>query len=213
MHRILSVRQPMRLSGWLAGMTSAMTPDSADTRSMRERMEAGDLYIARDPELVAGRQRGQQLCRRFNDAEQESPAQLEILRELLGSLGEQSRVLAPFHCDYGTYIEIGHHTFVNYGCVILDVRRVVIGDHCLFGPNVQLLSATHPVDPDERRSEWEFGKPIMIGSDVWVGAGAIILPGITVGDAAVIAAGAVVTKDVAPRAIVGGNPARVLREI
>jgi maltose O-acetyltransferase len=180
---------------------------------MRERMEAGDLYIARDLELMAGRRRGQQLCRRFNDAEQESPVQLEILRELLGSLGEESVVLAPFHCDYGTYIEIGHHTFINYGCVVLDVCRVTIGDHCLFGPNVQLLSATHPVDPEERRSEWEYGEPIMIGSDVWVGAGAIILPGVTIGDAAVVAAGAVVTKDVAPRAIVGGNPARLLRDV
>lgn len=131
-----------------------------------------------------------------------------LLRELLADVGEGAAIRPPFHCDYGYNIRLGADVFLNFNCVILDVVTVDIGDGAQIGPAVQLLTADHPRDPVERKTGAEFGRPVLIGRNVWIGGGAIILPGVTVGDNAVIGAGAVVTRDVAPGATVVGNPAR-----
>lgn len=185
----------------------------APVRSMWERMVAGDAYLADDPELVARRRRAAQLCARFDRTLGDEDEGGRVLRELLARVGEGSVVLPPFRCDYGTNITMGARVFANYGCVFLDVAPIRIGDHAQFGPGAQLLTATHPIDPDERRSGWESGRPITLGDDVWIGAGAIVLGGVTIGDAAVVGAGAVVTRDVPARTVVAGNPARLLRTL
>jgi maltose O-acetyltransferase len=137
----------------------------------------------------------------------------ELLRELLGSLGEGSVVVPTFRCDYGTHLGIGSRTFVNYGCIALDVADIVIGDACQLAPNVQLLTATHPIDPAARRAGWESAEPITLGDNVWLGGGAIVCPGVTIGDDTVVGAGAVVTRDLPAGVVAVGNPARVVREI
>jgi len=136
-----------------------------------------------------------------------------LLRELLGATGDSTVIQPRFACDYGYNIRIGARGFVNYNCVFLDCAPIVIGDHLQMGPAVQLYTASHPIDPDERRSGLEAAQPIRIGNDVWIGGGSIVLPGVSIGDGAVIGAGSVVTRDVAPRCIVAGNPARVRRAL
>jgi maltose O-acetyltransferase len=183
-------------------------------RGMKPRMLAGELYRADDPELVAERLRCQLLLERFNATSAGQPARRAgLLRELLAGIGSQTYVEAPFRCDYGYNIRIGARSFVNYGAVFLDVRPIEIGDEVLIGPNVQLLTATHPLDAKARRAWLELGKPISIGDGSWLGAGAIVMPGVGIGAEAVIGAGAVVTRDVEPRTVVAGNPARVLRRL
>jgi maltose O-acetyltransferase len=174
----------------------------------REKMLAGELYNAGDPELVAGRARARELTRAFN-----ANGDLAVLRELLGRVGDGVNVEAPFYCDYGTNLELGDGTFVNFNCVILDCAHVVIGARVQFAPAVQIYTATHPVDPDERAAGLEYALPITIENDAWLGGGAIVLPGVTVGAGAVVAAGAVVTRDVPSRTVVAGNPARVVRSV
>lgn len=180
----------------------------------KEKMLAGVLYDASDPELVTERLRARQLVRAFNDT---NPAHLEardgLLHELLGGRGEQCNIEPTFRCDYGWNIHLGENFYANFDLVILDVCEVHIGRNCLIAPRVQILAATHPIDPDVRRSGLESGAPITIGDDVWIGAGAIIHPGVTIGDGAVIGAGAVVTKDVPARSVVAGVPAKVIRQI
>ncbi len=134
-----------------------------------------------------------------------------LLRELLASVGEGAYIRPPFHCDYGYNISLGAGVFLNFNCIILDVVKVAIGDRTQIGPGVQILTADHPRDPAQRRAGLEFGRPIVIGADVWIGGGAIILPGVTIGDGAIVGAGAVVTRDVAAGATVVGNPARERR--
>jgi maltose O-acetyltransferase len=181
---------------------------------MRQRMERGEPYRAGDPELTAARARAEELVARYNATSREDqPQRDDLLRELLGSVGEGVVVSPPFRCDYGSYISIGPGTFVNYDCVLLDVAPIRIGAACQLGPKVQLLTPTHPVDPDERRKGWEAGEPISIGDNVWLGGGVIVCPGVTIGDDSVIGAGAIVTKDVPARVVAVGNPARVIREI
>jgi maltose O-acetyltransferase len=136
-----------------------------------------------------------------------------LLRELLGGVGEGVEVRPPFRCDYGTQISMGKGTFVNYGCVMLDVVAIEIGERCQIATGVQLLTAAHPVDPEPRSAAWEYGEPIRIGDNVWIGAGAIVCPGVTIGDDSVIGAGAVVTRNVPAGVVAAGNPARVLREV
>jgi maltose O-acetyltransferase len=182
--------------------------------SMKARMLAGELYRADDPELVAERLRCQLLLERFNATSAGEPARrARLLRELMAGIGSQTYVETPFRCDYGYNIRIGTRSFVNYGAIFLDVRSIAIGDEVLIGPNVQLLTATHPLDAAERRAWLELGKPISIGDGSWLGAGAIVLPGVSIGAEAVIGAGAVVTRDVEPRTLVAGNPARVQRRL
>lgn len=182
-------------------------------RSEKEKMLAGDLYRADDPELVAGQRRAQRLLHAYNATViDETARRMEILRDLLGGIGVDAVVRPPFYCDYGYNIRLGSGVFLNFGCVLLDVAEIVIGNGCQIGPAVQIYAADHPRDPALRRAGLENGKPVRIGGNVWIGGGAIILPGITIGEDAVIGAGSVVTRDVPPGATVMGNPARAARQ-
>src|SRR6476661_4715824 len=182
-------------------------------RSERDRMLAGELYDPMDRELVAGRDRARDLCQALNatrEAAQEE--RRRILRELFGAGGDSVWMQPPFFCDYGSNILLGERVFFNFQCVVLDVALVRIGDFTLFGPAVQIYTATHPMNAELRRKQ-EFAKPIEIGSDVWVGGGAIICPGVKIGSRAVIGAGSVVTRDIPEGVFAAGNPCRVIREI
>ncbi|WP_395571743.1 sugar O-acetyltransferase [Streptomyces sp. BK79] len=185
-----------------------------DPRTNLERMEAGDLYIADDPEIARRQQRAVRLAARYQDeyAEDARAAQ-PILAELLGSLGAEAHVRPPLYVDYGSNITIGARTFVNYNLTALDVAAITIGEDCQIGPGVQLLTPTHPLEPGPRRDKLEAARPITIGDNVWLGGGAIVLPGVTIGDNSVIGAGAVVTKDVPANVVAVGNPARPVRNV
>lgn len=179
----------------------------------REKMLAGELYNPLDPELVAARDRARDLCQDLNATrEGQQEERRRILRELLGAGGEDAWLQPPFFCDYGSNISLGKKCFFNFNCIVLDVCRVTIGDHVLFGPAVQIYTATHPLNAELRRRQ-EYAKPITIGSDVWVGGGAIICPGVTIGSRSVIGAGSVVTRDIPEGVFAAGNPCRVIREI
>jgi maltose O-acetyltransferase len=182
-------------------------------RSERQKMLAGEMYDPLDPELAALRVRARDLCQALNRTrEDETTERRRILGELFGQGGESVWMQPPFYCDYGSNIELGERVFFNFNCVVLDVCRVRIGDYTLFGPAVQIYTPLHPMDAARRRRE-EFGKPVDIGSDVWVGGGAVILPGVRIGSRAVIGAGSVVTRDVPEGTFAAGNPCRVIREI
>ena len=182
-------------------------------RSEREKMLAGELYDPLDPELVAARQRARDLCQALNATrEGEQDARRVILRELFAAGGESVWMQPPFFCDYGRNIHLGERVFFNFNCIVLDVCSVRIGDFSLFGPAVQIYTPLHPFNAALRRKE-EFGKPVEIGSDVWVGGGAIILPGVHIGSRSVIGAGSVVTRDIPDGVFAAGNPCRVIREV
>jgi len=185
----------------------------SDTRSQRERMLAGDLYIAGDPELARESRRAAELVRAYNLSPRDRATRSSILAELLGSFGEDSEIRPPFYCDYGYQTYIGARTFLNFGVVALDVARITIGDDVQIGPRVQLLTPTHPVDAELRRAKWEAAEPIAIGDNVWLGGGVIVCPGVTIGDDTVVGAGAVVTRDLPSGVVAAGVPARVVREI
>jgi maltose O-acetyltransferase len=175
------------------------------------KMLAGDLYDASDPELQAERDAAARWMLRYNaSAGLPVTQRLALLRERLASVGDGTEVRPPFHCDYGGNISLGERVFLNFNCVILDVVPVIIGDGTQIGPAVQIYAADHPRDAATRRSGLEFGRPIQVGRNVWVGGGTIILPGVRIGDDAVIGAGSVVTRDVPAGATVAGNPARPL---
>jgi maltose O-acetyltransferase len=178
-------------------------------------MLSGDPYQANDPDLVASRRACQRLLDIFNaTGEDDDDRRQQLLRELLGSLGDGSVVLPQLRCDYGTYISIGANSFVNYDAILLDCAPITIGDDVSIGPRVQLLAALHPVDDhDARRKGWESAAPIAIGNDVWIAAGVIVCPGVTVGDNSVIGAGSVVTRDVPAHVLAAGNPCRIIRRI
>jgi maltose O-acetyltransferase len=179
----------------------------------REKMLAGELYDPLDPELVRARDRARDLCGDLNatrEADREDRRRIAV--DLFGSGGQSVWIQPPFYCDYGSNIRLGERVFFNFHCVVLDVCEVQIGDFTLFGPAVQIYTATHPMDPVLRRSR-EFAKPIAIGSDVWVGGGAIFCPGVTVGSRSVIGAGSVVTRDIPEGVLAAGNPCRVIRAI
>ncbi|MBX3448184.1 MAG: sugar O-acetyltransferase [Planctomycetaceae bacterium] len=179
----------------------------------REKMLGGELYNPLDPELVAARDRARDLCQDLNATrESQQEERRRILRELLGAGGEDVWLQPPFFCDYGSNISLGKKCFFNFNCIVLDVCQVTIGDHVLFGPAVQIYTATHPLNAELRRRQ-EYAKPITIGSDVWVGGGAIICPGVTIGSRSVIGAGSVVTRDIPEGVFAAGNPCRVIREI
>ncbi|MEL6916034.1 MAG: sugar O-acetyltransferase [Pseudomonadota bacterium] len=177
-----------------------------------EKMTSGALYRPGDAELVAARARAQRIMAEYNATTVgDGAARAPLLDALLGSRGRACAIRAPFFVDYGTNIHLGDDVFFNYGCTVLDVCPVTVGDRTQIGPMCQLLAADHPRDAESRASFLELGKPITIGADVWIGGGALILPGVTIGDHAIIGAGAVVTRDVAPGQTVAGNPARPLR--
>jgi len=166
------------------------------------------LYDPSQPKLVAARQRARGLLARYNASAEE-----QLLRELLARVGAEPFVEPPFFCDYGSNTSLGDRFYANTGCIFLDSAPVTIGDRVLFGPAVQLLTATHPVEAALRAQGLEYAEPISIGDDVWLGGGAIVLPGVTIGDRAVVGAGSVVTRDVPADVVVAGNPARVIRPL
>lgn len=179
----------------------------------KDKMLAGDLYDPLDPELVQARDRARDLCQDLNATrERDHDKRRSILKQLFGRGGDTVWMQPPFFCDYGLNILLGERVFFNFNCVVLDVCEVKIGDFTLFGPAVQIYTATHPMNADLRRKQ-EFAKPIDIGSDVWVGGGAIICPGVSIGSKSVIGAGSVVTRDVPAGVFAAGNPCRVIREI
>ncbi len=193
---------------------TAEGPFAGDPRTNRERMLAGDLYVAEDPELARELRRATRLADEFNALAPRDPdAAREILASLLGGLGDGAQVRAPIYMDYGAHLTIGARTFVNFNLVALDVAPIAIGDDCQLGPNVQLLTAYHPTEPEPRRAKLEAAAPIAIGDNVWLGGGAIVLPGVTIGDNSVIGAGAVVTADIPAAVVAVGNPARVVRSL
>ncbi|MCG5216229.1 sugar O-acetyltransferase [Streptosporangium sp. KLBMP 9127] len=177
-------------------------------------MLAGDLYNVDDPELLAALREASRLVHRYSETYAQDPdAARPLLEKLLGSIAENAYVKPPLHVDYGAHITIGPGTFVNSGLTALDVASITIGTDVQIGPNVQLLTPTHPLDPEQRRNKLEAAKPIVIGDNVWIGGGAIVLPGVTIGANSVIGAGAVVTKDIPANVVAVGNPARVIRHI
>lgn len=185
-----------------------------DPRSQKERMLAGDLYTADDPELAQAQRRACQLMHEYVqryviDAEEAE----KVLRKLLGHLGDNVHIKPPLYVDYGKNIAIGDGTFANYGLVALDVVSITIGRNVKIGTNVQLLTPTHPIDPALRLQRLEAARPIVIEDNVWIGSGAIVLAGVTVGRNSVIGAGAVVTKEVPANVLVVGNPARIVKAI
>jgi maltose O-acetyltransferase len=182
-------------------------------RTEKDKMLAGEFYDPLDPELVQARERARNWCQDLNASrEQDQDARRSILKQLFGQGGDSVWMQPPFFCDYGSNILLGQRVFFNFNCVVLDVCSVKIGDFTLFGPAVQIYTATHPMDAELRRHK-EFAKPIEIGHDVWVGGGAIICPGVKIGARTVIGAGSVVTRDVPDRVFAAGNPCRVIREI
>jgi maltose O-acetyltransferase len=176
-------------------------------------MVSGQFYDPMAPELVAARARARHLTGAFNaTGEGQQEERRQMLRDLFGRGGETVSIQPPFYCDYGTNIELGEGVYFNFNCVVLDVCAVRIGSHALFGPAVHIYTAAHPMDAALRR-ERELGRPVEIGPDVWVGGGAIILPGVKIGARTVIGAGSVVTRAVPEGVLAAGNPCRVIREI
>jgi maltose O-acetyltransferase len=187
---------------------------SDDSRSMRARMLAGDLYIADDPELERDAARAGALTHQHNTMDpNDLDGRRAVLTELLGAYGEGSVIRQPFYCDYGYHTFVGERLFANMGLVSLDVAPVTIGDDVQIGPNVQLLTPTHPVDPEPRREKWEAAQPITIGDNVWLGGGVIVCPGVTIGENTVVGAGSVVVRDLPANVLAVGNPARIVRTL
>jgi maltose O-acetyltransferase len=193
---------------------SNMKPvDPNDTRTMQERMDAGDWYIA-GPEQWEAIAKANRLCTDYNNTLPfDSDKALALLPEIFGTVGEGLWLREPIKVDFGKNTHWGKSCFANYGLIALDVAPIRIGSGTMFGSNVQLMTPLHPLDPELRAEGWESAAPITIGSNVWVGSGAIILPGVTIGDGAVIGAGAVVSRDVPARAVAVGNPARVIKTL
>ena len=182
--------------------------------TQKERMEQGLLYQPSDPELKQMRLQVQQLLQKYNRLiPADSNERSELIYKILGQVGDGCSIYPPFFCDYGVHITVGKNFFANIGCIILDVAPVEIGDDVFLGPNVQIITASHPLEPDLRAKGYGLGKPVSIGNQVWIGAGAIINPGITIGDGAVIGSGSVVTRNIPEHVVAAGNPCRVIRGI
>jgi maltose O-acetyltransferase len=180
--------------------------------SEKDKMLAGELYLASDPQLVEERRRCRSLLREFNTQSDEGE-RLALLRELLGRIGSDSFIQPPFACDYGSNVLVGDNVFINFNTVILDCAPVTIGDGAQIAPGVQLLAADHPRDAQSRKDLLELARPVSIGTNVWLGGAAIVLPGVSVGDDSVIGAGSVVTRDVPAGVVAVGNPCRVVRTL
>ncbi|WP_323173580.1 maltose acetyltransferase domain-containing protein [Natrialba sp. PRR66] len=182
--------------------------------SEKEKMLNGELYDADDPELVAEREHARDLTRRYNNTTPDAQKERQrVLEDLLGSVSTQCHIEPPFRCDYGYNIHVDENFYANFDCVVLDVCRVDIGRNCQIGPGVHIYTATHPLNAIERINGPEYGKPVTIGDNVWIGGKAVLNPGVAVGDNSVIASGAVVTEDVPENVVVQGNPATVVKEL
>ena len=181
-------------------------------KTEKEKMLAGETYNCLDPDLEAERQKTKELVRLYNLTEA-APERQTILQQLLGQIGQNSIIEPPFYCTYGQNIHIGDHVFLNFLCTILDCNEVHIGHHVMIGPAVQIYTAAHLLQAEARIQGWEVAKPIVIEDNVWIGGGAILLPGVRIGRNAVVGAGAVVPRSVPANTVVAGNPARVIREI
>jgi len=178
----------------------------------KEKMLAGERYNFLDPDLEVERQKAKELLRRYNQTEAE-PERHTILQQMLGAIGQNSIIWPPFYCSYGKNTYLGDHVFINYMCTILDNNEVRIGTHVMIGPAVQIYTAAHDLQAETRNQGWEVAKPIEIEDNVWIGGGAILLPGVRIGKNSVVGAGAVVTRSVPANTVVAGNPARVIRNI
>ena len=183
-------------------------------RTEREKMLAGEVYNPADPILLKEREEARHKARIYNQTlETEEEKRAKLLKELLGSTGDNVYMEPNIRFDYGYNTHVGENFFANFDCTILDVCEVRFGDNCMLGPRVQIYTATHPLHPTERNSGKEYAKPIIFRNNVWIGGSAVINPGVTVGNNVVIASGAVVTKDVPDNVVVGGNPAKVIKQI
>lgn len=180
----------------------------------KQKMLGGEMYDPNDPILLKEREKARLLFQQINQSsEHELQKRTDLFRELLGGYGSKFYIEPPFYCDYGYNIILGDNVFINFNCCILDVMKVTIGANSMLGPAVQIYTATHPLEAGPRNSGREFAKPISIGNNVWIGGGAVLCPGVTIGDGAVVGAGAVITKNVAKNTVVGGNPAKFIRNI
>ncbi len=181
-------------------------------RSEKEKMLAGELYDPLDKQLSDERMKARLLIAALNNTrEDETIERSRILKELIPNAGKDLWLQPPFYCDYGSNMKVGDRVFFNFNCIVLDVAQVTIGNRTLFGPNVQIYTATHPIDYKVRASGLENAKPIAVGEDVWVGGSAVICPGVSIGDRSIIGAGSVVTRDIPPDVFAAGNPCRVIR--
>ncbi len=183
-------------------------------KTEKEKMLTGELYDPRDKQLCDERMKARLLIQKLNDSREDLPEErMAILKELLPNSGSQLWLQPPFYCDYGYNIKFGDNVFLNFNCVILDVMQVIIGSRTLLGPNVQIYSATHPLDYKVRASGLESAKPVIIGEDVWIGGSAVICPGVTIGDRSVIGAGSVVTRSIPSDVFAAGNPCKVIKSV
>ena len=183
-------------------------------KTEKEKMLNGELYHAANPELLQERMNARRLTRLYNQTiETDDDKRTKLLKELFGSTGENLYIEPTFRCDYGYNIHVGENFYANFDCVFLDVCEIRIGDNCMIAPGVHIYTATHPLDPTERVSGAEYGLPVHIGYNVWIGGRAVINPGVKIGNNVVIASGAVVTKDLPDNVVAGGNPAKIIKQI
>ncbi len=210
----MSSDPPVDVAGPGGSAVGMADPYAMDGRSHRQRMLDGDPYLADDPDLTRDGRRAATLTAAYNaTAADDDGGRARLLAELLGSAGDGVVIRPPFRCDYGYQTHVGPRTFANWGLVALDVGRITIGADVQMGPNVQLLTATHPTDPEPRRAKWEGSRPITIADNVWLGGGVIVCPGVTIGRDTVVGAGAVVVRDLPANVVAVGNPARVVRRL
>ncbi len=183
-------------------------------KTEKEKMLSGELYNAMDEELSNERLNARLLIKEINDSrEDETEKREQLIKQLIPNSGENLWIQVPFYCDYGSNISLGENVYFNFNCIVLDVAAVTIGDRTKIGPNVQIYTATHPINYKERSEGLESGKAITLGEDVWLGGSAIICPGVTIGDRTVIGSGSVVTKDIPSDVFAAGNPCKIIREL
>lgn len=179
----------------------------------RSKIKNGDLYLASDPQLTRERLNAHSICHQYNATPGCNPAKLDILYQILGAHGNDCYIEPAFFCDYGYNIMLGDNVYLNTSCCILDCATVQIGSHAKLGPNVQIYTAAHPLEPDVRQSGLEFAKPVVIGDNVWIGGNSIVLPGVAIGSNSVIGAGSVVTRNIPESVVAAGNPCKIIRRL
>lgn len=182
-------------------------------KTEKEKMLNSELYNPSDEELVNARNRASERIHQYNESSTNEAIRINILKDLLKQIGSNVQIIPPFYCDYGSNISLGHNVFFNFGCVVLDVTPVTIEDNVLLGPYVQIYTASHPMDWETRQQGLEFGNPITIKANSWIGGGAIICPGVTIGEQSVIGAGSVVTRDIPDNVFAAGNPCKVIKPV